>query len=48
MFAFPCCSSVPDNDRVLIWFLVILILLTAVALSFVLYKIYILQRKKTQ
>ncbi|XP_056459517.1 receptor-type tyrosine-protein phosphatase C isoform X6 [Gadus chalcogrammus] len=36
------------NDRVLIGFLVFLILLTALALSFVLYKIYILQRKKTQ
>ncbi|XP_030227775.1 receptor-type tyrosine-protein phosphatase C isoform X3 [Gadus morhua] len=35
------------NDRVLIGFLVFLILLTALALSFVLYKIYILQRKKT-
>ncbi|CAL8393065.1 unnamed protein product [Boreogadus saida] len=35
------------NDRVLIGFLVFLILLTALALSFVLYKIYVLQRKKT-
>uniref|UniRef100_A0A8C8LTE0 Receptor-type tyrosine-protein phosphatase C n=1 Tax=Oncorhynchus tshawytscha TaxID=74940 RepID=A0A8C8LTE0_ONCTS len=36
-----------DNDKAVIGFLVFLIILTSLALIFVLYKIYILQRKKS-
>lgn len=37
-----------DNDKAVIGFLVFLIILTSLALLFVLYKIYILQRKKSK
>uniref|UniRef100_A0A6Q2Y466 Receptor-type tyrosine-protein phosphatase C n=1 Tax=Esox lucius TaxID=8010 RepID=A0A6Q2Y466_ESOLU len=43
----PCCQKKNHNDNALIGFLVFLIILTSLALLFVLYKIYILRRKST-
>ena len=41
------CLPLLDNDKALVGFLSFLIILTAMALLFVLYKIYLLQHKKS-
>ncbi|CAL8252585.1 unnamed protein product [Merluccius merluccius] len=41
-------TDIRNNDKALIGFLVFLILITSVALAMVLYKIFILQRNKSE